>query len=973
MRNKTWFMLTVALLLVFSMVWPDSIAVAQTSPSSVQWSPAGTDPNSNWVQCLLDINNVLYEGADNGVRVWSGTAWTPVGASSWPQAHGSADAAYSLADIDGTVYAGTGSSGVYALSGGAWTQVGTAWPSQDEACSLADIGGTVYAGTGSSGVYALSGGAWTQVGASSWPQAWGSPATVSSLADVGGTLYAGTGSSGVYALSGGAWTQVGAVPFPGAGFACHLACAGGILYCGGADYVFAWNGGAWTQTGNYNGLPDNYDSTLGGPTLEDVNGTVFAGTGYGVWSLDNGAWTQVGASSWPQANGYADEACSLADVGGTVYAGTASSGVYALEGGAWTKAGTWQSPDAAWCLACVDGTVYAGTYNLNQSTPEGDGMWSLDDGTWTQAGSGLGGNWVTSVVYDEGDGTVYAGTWGGEGVCALDGGVWMPLSGSSGTNPELVNSLADVGGAVYAGTGDYKGVLAWNGANWTQVGASSWPQANGYADEACSLADVGGTLYAGAGSSGVYALSGGAWTPVGSLEGTSSICISPETNGALYAGTGDGVWAYVGPPEASTGAATAVTADSVVLSGRISANTLGFTTSYGFYYGTSPGNLTSEIPACNSDNTGAFSATASGLSPGTTYYYEAFARNNAGTGYGSVSSFTTQSSSVATGGGGGGKSVTPSAVTSTSGSASVYPTAGGTVSLGTETTVSIPANALQGTAAVNVTIQSESSPPASPSGYTVVGAYDFTVNGQDHYTFNSPVTLTFTFDPSKVPQGTTPAVYYYDGTQWVLLNGTVDWAGDTITVTVDHFTLYAVMVEAQTPKTPATLKDIAGNWAQADIEKLVSLGAITGYPDGTFRPDNDITRAEFVTVLVKALKLTPKAGPVFADTRGTWAQGYVSTAAAYGIVSGYDPSHFGPNDPITREQMTAMVVRAAKLTPVTGTLSFKDAATIDAWAKGDVITAVKDGIVNGYPDGTFRPLAYTTRAEAVTVMAGLLK
>ena len=115
------------------------------------------------------------------------------------------------------------------------------------------------------------------------------------------------------------------------------------------------------------------------------------------------------------------------------------------------------------------------------------------------------------------------------------------------------------------------------------------------------------------------------------------------------------------------------------------------------------------------------------------------------------------------------------------------------------------------------------------------------------------------------------------------------------------------------------------------------------------------------------------AGPVFADTQGTWAQSYISTAAAYGIVSGYDATHFGPNDPITREQMTAMVVRAAKLAPVSGELNFKDAGQIDAWARGDVLTGVKDSIVNGYPDGTFQPLADATRAEALTVIAGLLK
>ncbi|HUW63492.1 MAG TPA: S-layer homology domain-containing protein [Spirochaetia bacterium] len=99
--------------------------------------------------------------------------------------------------------------------------------------------------------------------------------------------------------------------------------------------------------------------------------------------------------------------------------------------------------------------------------------------------------------------------------------------------------------------------------------------------------------------------------------------------------------------------------------------------------------------------------------------------------------------------------------------------------------------------------------------------------------------------------------YYDDSTgQWVDIGGTVDWTNDTVTVTVGHFTEYAVMAQVSTqPAPPAvTLKDIAGNWAYANIEKLVSLGAITGYPDGTFRPLNHATRAEAVTVIASLLK-----------------------------------------------------------------------------------------------------------------------
>ncbi|MDA8333721.1 MAG: S-layer homology domain-containing protein [Peptococcaceae bacterium] len=104
-----------------------------------------------------------------------------------------------------------------------------------------------------------------------------------------------------------------------------------------------------------------------------------------------------------------------------------------------------------------------------------------------------------------------------------------------------------------------------------------------------------------------------------------------------------------------------------------------------------------------------------------------------------------------------------------------------------------------------------------------------------------------------------------------------------------------------------------------------------------------------------------------------WRQCYVSTAAVDGIVKGYDATHFGPNDLVTREQMMAMVVQAGKLAPVSGKLTFRDADQIDQWAGDDAFTGVTDGIVHEYHDGIFRPLNHATRAQAATAIAEILK
>jgi hypothetical protein len=151
------------------------------------------------------------------------------------------------------------------------------------------------------------------------------------------------------------------------------------------------------------------------------------------------------------------------------------------------------------------------------------------------------------------------------------------------------------------------------------------------------------------------------------------------------------------------------------------------------------------------------------------------------------------------------------------------------------------------------------------------------------------------------------------------------------------------------------ITDINGHWAAENITKLISLGAIKGYPDGTFKPDNAITRAEFATILVKAFKLEKHTGKIFDDTVGHWANEHIATAQYYGIVRGYSDNRFGPDDVITREQMTVMIISAAKLTDQSEDKSFADSSDISGWAKAAVGLAAKKGIISGYKDNSFRP------------------
>lgn len=320
----------------------------------------------------------------------------------------------------------------------------------------------------------------------------------------------------------------------------------------------------------------------------------------------------------------------------------------------------------------------------------------------------------------------------------------------------------------------------------------------------------------------------------------------------------------------------------------------------------------------------------------------------------------------------------------------VDPAAGGTVSLGSDVSVKIPAGALSGTAKLNVSIHKVSDPPSPPQGYILLGSvFEFAVDGKTDYSFAKPVTLTFSYLWESLPTGQTPAIQYYDeaGARWVSLGGTI-YPG-TVDVTVDHFTKYGVfalkgLVErpdpGPAPDVPSpqdALTDISGHWAENGIKEMVTSGVISGYPDSSFKPDAPITRAEFATFLVKALiksrGYTLEAGQGFEDTGAHWAGLYISSALAYGVVSGYDEKTFGPDDTINREQMAAMLVRAVGPAPAAEEVRFADSRGISGWAVDAVATAVKSRIMAGYPDNTFAPQGKATRAEAVTAILNAMK
>ncbi|MEN6391309.1 MAG: S-layer homology domain-containing protein [Syntrophomonas sp.] len=174
--------------------------------------------------------------------------------------------------------------------------------------------------------------------------------------------------------------------------------------------------------------------------------------------------------------------------------------------------------------------------------------------------------------------------------------------------------------------------------------------------------------------------------------------------------------------------------------------------------------------------------------------------------------------------------------------------------------------------------------------------------------------------------------------------------------------------EVKEPAKIVPFTDIQGHWAEQQINRLHEQGIVTGYPDNTFQPGNKITRAEFVAMMIKAFNLTGTDDKVFSDTANHWAKDIVSIAVHNGIAVGYDEQTFGPDDPVTREQMAAIIAMTKHLISGAAGKTFTDADLISAWAAASVNAVTGLGLMTGYPDNSFQPQGWATRAEAAVVI-----
>ncbi|KJS15501.1 MAG: hypothetical protein VR69_13100 [Peptococcaceae bacterium BRH_c4b] len=257
-------------------------------------------------------------------------------------------------------------------------------------------------------------------------------------------------------------------------------------------------------------------------------------------------------------------------------------------------------------------------------------------------------------------------------------------------------------------------------------------------------------------------------------------------------------------------------------------------------------------------------------------------------------------------------------------------------------------------------------PGQLPAGYEKVSAVSLTADG-DLSAMTSAAQLRW--DAAGKNIATDYAIYQWDGGVWQSLETTASDGGQVYNAAVQNLgTLVLVRKVSQ------EFSDLGGHWAVSDVSMLASKGIVSGYPGNVFRPQEKVTRVQFITMLAKAMGWQQIDGEkIFSDHDliPVWARGYVAAAVEKGVVSGYKDGRFMPSRNVTRSEMASMITRALSLSPagVDVISGFKDRKKIDKWALDPVARSVAAGLFRGDNRNMFNPAGFASRAESAAIIA----
>lgn len=178
--------------------------------------------------------------------------------------------------------------------------------------------------------------------------------------------------------------------------------------------------------------------------------------------------------------------------------------------------------------------------------------------------------------------------------------------------------------------------------------------------------------------------------------------------------------------------------------------------------------------------------------------------------------------------------------------------------------------------------------------------------------------------------------------------------------------LFIALLLLSTPTFSQTFSDINQlPWAQSAIENLYLNGFINGYPDGTFKPSGTISRAEVVKIFNRINDFSEETDKVFTDVNSShWAYKEIRIAVKAGIIQGFPDGSFRPDTPITREQLAVMINNLYHLENKVMSKPLKDLSSLSSWAVQAVINVLSNDLMRLNNDGSFGGKSNALRADS---------
>ena len=172
-----------------------------------------------------------------------------------------------------------------------------------------------------------------------------------------------------------------------------------------------------------------------------------------------------------------------------------------------------------------------------------------------------------------------------------------------------------------------------------------------------------------------------------------------------------------------------------------------------------------------------------------------------------------------------------------------------------------------------------------------------------------------------------------------------------------------------------TAMDIEGHWAEKQITNLYTKGFVKGYSDNKFRPDNTITRAEFITIVNNVFGYKEKADISFNDVKtGDWFYEEIAKAVEAGYIKGYEDGTMKPQAQISRQEIAAVITNILRLQVSESSIELtklSDYTSIQAWSKGAIGAVLDNGYMKGYTDKSFKAGNPIKRAEATVTLSNV--